>query len=357
MQRSERPSLQNSKRKSSSTHQSDKQQRLEQHGIHMKRSMLLSGESKRYCTELLEGDHAPEGCPCYPIDKIDNVLDRVGRLNESRLQRDVTPWVVPSAENLFFSGDTRLDFIGEEINTEWTRCEPMGLTRPKPDFTVGLQQSAFAAEELAKLENYGTLRSPFYFTPDLCFPFLICEAKTGRVGIEQAETQNIHSASIAIRALLDLYVTAFGRSHEKTKGLLERVLVFTVTHNNHIVKLYGHYAVERTNSSGADGDEATGDFEYFRYDFAMFSLDMFEGRDRFRAYNFVRNVYDKFAQQHLERVRDAVRCMQLPQYCTGLSFGASDMTLEDGQSQQSSEAITVRDNDGFRTPSEPVSSS
>ena len=168
---------------------------------------------------------------------------------------------------------------------------------------------------------------------------------------------NLHSASIAIRALLDLYVTAFGRSHEKTKGLLVRVLVFSVTHNNHIVKLYGHYAVERTNSKSADGDEAIGDFEYSRYDSAMFSLDMFEGRDRFKAYNFVRNVYDKFTPQHLERIRDAVRGMQLPQYRTGLSFGASDMTLEDGQSQQDSEAITVQDNDGFRTRNEPASSS
>lgn len=43
-----------------------------------------------------------------------------------------------------------------------------------------------------QVENYGTLQHPFYFTPSLCLPFLICEAKTGRSGIDLADTQNIH---------------------------------------------------------------------------------------------------------------------------------------------------------------------
>ena len=41
MQKSGRPSLPKSKRKSSSTHHSDKQQRLEHNGIHMRSSTLL----------------------------------------------------------------------------------------------------------------------------------------------------------------------------------------------------------------------------------------------------------------------------------------------------------------------------
>ncbi|OQN95145.1 hypothetical protein B0A48_18858 [Cryoendolithus antarcticus] len=177
-----------------------------------------------------------------------NLLDTLAIL-------DVTPWVVPSAENLFFSGVPGLDGIGGEINAEWVRCEPMGLSRPKPDFTVGLRRSAFRNEELEKLENYGTPQNPFYFTPDLSFPFLICEAKIGRIGIDQADTENIHSASIATKAIVSLYVAAFGREHEKTKALLGRVFVFTVSHNNRIVNLNGHYAVAGMNSSDDDGDD------------------------------------------------------------------------------------------------------
>nr|OQO22672.1 hypothetical protein B0A51_16500 [Rachicladosporium sp. CCFEE 5018] len=350
-------SLPKSKRKSSSTHHSGKEQRLEQNGIYMKSSTLLQRESKRFCDQLLEGDHEPIGYPCYPVDKIDDVLDRVHGLNEARLQRDVTPWVVPSAENLFFSGVAGLDGIGEEINAEWVRCEPMGLSRPKPDFTVGLRRSAFRNEELEKLENYGTPQNPFYFTPDLSFPFLICEAKTGRIGIDQADTQNIHSASIATKAIVSLYVAAFGREHEKTKDLLGRVLVFTVSHNNRMVNLYGHYAVAGMNSSDDDGDETVDSYQYFRYDIAMFSLSMYDGRERFRAYNFVRNLYDRFAPQHLERIREAVGSVQRPVPRTGLSFAASDIGLDEGSSQQGSEAIASQENVVFRTPSEPASAS
>ncbi|TKA31858.1 hypothetical protein B0A54_16598 [Friedmanniomyces endolithicus] len=348
-------SLPSSKRKSSSTHHSDKQQRLEQNGIHMKSSILLHRESKELCNQLLEGNHEPTGCPCYPVEKIDDVLDRIHSLNEARLQRDVTPWVVPSAENLSFSGAAGLECIGEEINTEWVRCQPMGLSRPKPDFAAGLRRSAFRTEELEKLENYSTPQKPFYFTPDICFPFLICEAKTGRIGIDQADTQNMHSASIATKAILSLYAATFGREHEKTQNLLGRILVFTVSHNNRIVNLYGHYAVANANGSNSDGDETADHFQYFRYDIAMFSLSMYEGRERFKAYNFARNVYATFAPQHLQRIREAVSSMQGPVPRTGLLFAASDITLDERDSQQGSEATGSQGNDGFRTPIEPAS--
>ncbi|KAK1808375.1 hypothetical protein LTR12_017266 [Friedmanniomyces endolithicus] len=346
----------NSKRKNSSTHHSEKQHRLEQHGIHMRASTLLQKQSKQFCEELLEGNLEPSGCPCYPVQSIEDVLERVHGLNEARLQRDIMPWVVPSAENLFFSGIPGLDVIGEELDSEWSRCEPMGLSRPKPDFTAGLRRSAFAAEDLEKLENYGTAQQPFYFTPNLCFPFLICEAKTGRIGIDLADTQNIHSASIATKAILSLYAATFGRHHEKTKDLLGRILVFTVSHNNRIVNLYGHYAVNGATSRDNSPGEATDSFQYFRYDIAMFSLGMHDGRDRFKAYNFVRNLYDTFAPQHLERIREAARFMQKPVTRTGLSFAASDITLDEEGSQHSSE-IASQEDQRFKTPSEPASAS
>ena len=36
-----------------------------------------------------------------------------------------------------------------------------------------------------------------FFTPDLYFPFLICEANMGPVGLEEAELHNVHSGSVA----------------------------------------------------------------------------------------------------------------------------------------------------------------
>ncbi|KAK0950109.1 hypothetical protein LTS01_025671, partial [Friedmanniomyces endolithicus] len=107
------------KRSSSSSHHSGRRQRLEENGIHMKTSGLLQSASKKLCNDLLAGEHSLDQHPCYPIERTDDVLERIHGLNEARLQRDVTPWVVPSAENLFFSGHKQLDYMGEEIQAEW----------------------------------------------------------------------------------------------------------------------------------------------------------------------------------------------------------------------------------------------
>ncbi|KAK0923178.1 hypothetical protein LTR29_018232, partial [Friedmanniomyces endolithicus] len=122
------------KRRSSSTHYSERQQRLEQNGVYMKTSALLQRASKQLCNDLLTGDRSPDQHPWYPVERTNEVLERLHVLNEARLQRDVTPWLVPSAEHLYFSGCAEFGYIGEEIQAEWKRCEPMGGSRPKPDF-------------------------------------------------------------------------------------------------------------------------------------------------------------------------------------------------------------------------------
>ncbi|KAK3669118.1 hypothetical protein LTR78_011016 [Recurvomyces mirabilis] len=257
------------------------------------------------------------------------------------------PWVVPSAENLHFSGVIDRDYIGEEVDTEWIRCQTMGSSRSKPDFAAGLKISAFSGEEDTKLQNYCTAQRPYVFTPDLAFPFLICKAKTGRIGLDNADTQNIHSASIATRAILSLYTSTFGIDHETTKDLFGRILVFNVFHNNRVVNLYGHYAVP----DGAVGKES---FTYFRHDIAMFSLTLYGGKERFRPYNFVRKLYEEFGPQHLARIRQAVQSMPKPTARTGLSFAASDVTLGEGGSQTDSEIASQAD-EAFKLPNEPAS--
>ncbi|KAK3614465.1 hypothetical protein LTR22_027769, partial [Elasticomyces elasticus] len=97
-------------------------------GIHMRTSGLLQSASNKLCNDLLAGEHSLDQHPCYPIERTDDVLERIHALNEARLQRDVTPWVIPSAANMFFSGHKQLDYMGEEIQAGWVRCEPMGVS-------------------------------------------------------------------------------------------------------------------------------------------------------------------------------------------------------------------------------------
>ncbi|KAK0836804.1 hypothetical protein LTS02_018073 [Friedmanniomyces endolithicus] len=199
----------------------------------------------------------------------------------------------------------------------------MGVSRPKPDFTVGLRRTAFQNDELRKLENYATPQGPFYLTPDFCSPFLMCEAKTGRIGIDQADTQNIHSASIAVRAMFKPYYAAYGADHDRTKALTGQILTFSVSHNNRLVNLYGHYAI-----AGSSNENSAESLQFFRHDIAMFGLMMYDGRERYNSYNFIRNLYDKFGPEHLRRIQDAVGQMPSPAQRTGLSFAASDMGLD-----------------------------
>ena len=261
----------------------------------MKSSSLIQKSSKDLCHDLIEGDRQPTQHCLFPPEQLLTVLERVQGLNEGRIQRDVTPWVVPSAEVLFYCGELDANIIGDEVNAEWSRCATMGSTRPKPDYAAGLLPSAFTKDEIQKLRNYASPTRSVFFTPDLCFPFLICEVKTGEQGFNQADRQNIHSASIAVKGVIELFKTAFGDNSERVKDLYGQVLVFTVSHDNDRVCLYGHYAVN------TEADE----LQYYRYQIALISLSAQDGADKYMAYNFVRNVYDIFAPMHQKRIRDA----------------------------------------------------
>ncbi|KAK8196786.1 hypothetical protein M8818_006953 [Zalaria obscura] len=343
-----------SKRKSSSTHHSVRLRGLKKNRIFMALPVSLETQSLELCNDLLEGDRRPEDRPSYPLERTGDVLMRASEMNEARLQRDVTPLLVPSAEHLFFSGDTQLHYVGEEIQAEWVRCEAMGSTRPRPDFAVGLRWTAFEDGELGKLENYATPGTPFLFTHNLAFPFLICELKTGQAGMENADLQNIHSGSIAVRAILSLYHAAYGKNHVKARGLLGQILVFSVCHNNEQVNIYGHYAVANNSSNGHD--DALENLRYSRHGIALFSLTIGQGKDRFKSHNFIRNLYDKFAPEHLKRIKDAVGHLPSVQPRTGSSFATSDLAMDhESGSQQGSEVSDVQEGSGFRTPGAPAS--
>lgn len=337
-----------SKRESSSVHYADRLERLAENGIYMRASALMERSSKDLCHKFLAGDRTPSRFPCYPPEQIFNVIDRIYSLNEARVQRDVTPWVVPSAENLYFSGETIPDYIGEEIQAEWTGCATMGSTRPKPTYTAGLLRSAFTEEEIKKLQNYASFERLFSFTPNLCFPFLMCEAKAGVKGTDEADLQNLHSASIAVRAIIELYKAAFGtKDPARVNGLYGQVLAFSVSHNSRQVNLYGHYAVL--------GDDSARTLKFDCYDIDIIGLTMNDGDDKYKPYNFILNIYETFAQKFREMIKTAVAFLSLPAKRTGLSFAASDLALEEMDSQQDFRVDTSQDDRVFKTPTEPAS--
>lgn len=66
-----------------------------------------------------------------------------------------------------------------------------------------------------------------------------------------------------------------------------------------MVRIYGHYAriqEDRTPS--------------YCYGIHKFHLTALDGKEKWTAYAFTKNLYDKFLRSHLERIRSAIN--QLP---------------------------------------------
>ena len=152
-----------------------------------------------------------------------------------------------------------------------------------------------------RFRNYGITPRPQGQYSSLLtsvFHSLSAEVKAGEQGLSNADRQNIHSASITVKGVLELFKAAFGDGSKRVRDLYGQVLVFTVSHDNDSVRLYGHYATIN------EADE----LNIYRYNIAMISLSAKDGADRFVAYNFVRNVCDKFAPAHRRRIQDIIRC-------------------------------------------------
>lgn len=215
------------------------------------------------------------------------------------------PWIVPSAEDLYFLGELGTDYLADEYDALWDKCNLMGSTQPKPDYTAGLSCNAFSEEEMHKLENYARPSHPFRVTANLLFPFLVCEVESDNMGLNRADRQNIHSASIAVRAIIMLYREAFNQvAPNRVSDLFGTILTFTITHDNDRVLIYGHYAVAASDRPDT--------LKFYRYPIALFSLSIRDCKDSNKPYNFVYNVYERFAPQHLKRIKDAVAGLASP---------------------------------------------
>ncbi|RMD40941.1 hypothetical protein DV735_g4211, partial [Chaetothyriales sp. CBS 134920] len=259
-------------------------------GVYMdelKGRSLVAESSKALCASLLKKQHP------------------VQNRNEGRVYRDLTPLLVPSPALLSVSGvqGQSLDNIAEEISVEWSRCKTLGGPKPKPDFALGISPAAFNEEESAKLENYASFERLARFTDNIFFPFLLCEVKCGNEAINRADRQNMHSSSMAVRAIVKL-LQSLG-DHNDANDLNGQILVFSISHDNERVKIYGHFPI--LSSSGK-----TTTTTCYRFPVASFVLNFDGSQGWKKTADFVREVYKTFVPAHLQRIRDALAQMDDP---------------------------------------------
>jgi hypothetical protein len=75
------------------------------------------------------------------------------------------------------------------------------------------------------------------------------------------------------------------------KELHREILAFSISHDHRAVRIYGHYPV-------IDGNKTT----FYRHPIHTFDFTALDGKDKWTAYKFTKNVYDIWMPTHFKRI-------------------------------------------------------
>ncbi|MCJ1309554.1 hypothetical protein MMC25_003214 [Agyrium rufum] len=263
---------------------------LETLGIYIRKDGEdITDGSKLLCQKLLKTKQTlPQGT-LFEDKLFKATWAAVQNRNECRVIRDLAQLIVPSAENLAIRGAKHLEGLIETLNEGWSNSVPILGPRPQPDYGVGFKRTSFNKDQLLLLEpfvgNYDHL-SLFAATYDMFLPFLTAEVKCGTGELEVADRQNAHSMAVGLTGLVELF-----RLVGREKELHGEVNYFSISHNDHFVTIYGHYAM-------INGMETT----FHRCKIYSFDFTALDGKEKWSAYTFVKNIYDLWVPAHFERI-------------------------------------------------------
>ena len=276
----------------------------------------ITDKSKELCRNLLYSAQTIPQDSIFHDDRFRKACEKIQNRNEARVIQDITRLIVPSAETLATYGAIGLEHLIEGVNQGWSKVIPITDTRPQPDYSVGFQGSAFTDEQLQKLKALsGGIADFSYFMAmrRMYFPFLTCEVKCGAVALDIADRQNAHSMTCAVKAVIELYMYAkWDEKFDWRKELNREILGFSISHDDKGVRIYGHYPV-------LEGDKTT----FYRHSIHSFDFKVLDGKEKWTAYKFTKNVYEKWVPKHLKRITKAVDNIPVD-----LNFGVSSTSFD-----------------------------
>ena len=267
---------------------------LEVKGSYMRDSDLdVTEDSRKLCQNLLQFEQDVPQDSLFRHDMFRKTCQNIRNRNEAMVIRDIGLLIVPSAQTLATYSATHLNCLYESVNEGWNSAVTFLGTRPQPDYSVGFRRSAFTEEQLEKLVPFvgeigSKLQSYFMTTTRMYFPFLTCEVKCGALDV--ADRQNAHSMTIAVRAIVELF-----RLVKREKELDREILAFSISHDDSSVRNYGHYPV-------IEGDKAT----FYRHTINKFDFTDLEGKEKWTAYKFTKNVYYYHSKKLNQMIRSAI---------------------------------------------------
>lgn len=295
---------------------------LEAKGSYLKESSLaISKTSKSWCMKLMTSEQTVPENSLFRDDIFTRTCERIADRNEARVVKDIARLLVPSAENLATYGAGHLDHLIENVDEIWSECIPFEGPKPKPDYSVGFTRSSFTEEQYSKLSPFiGTPWDTSFFaaTNRMCFPFLTCESKCGAAAFQIADRQNAHSMTVAVRGIVELF-----RLVKREQEIHQEILAFAISHDSSFIKIFGHYPI-------IDGEKTT----FFRHEIHQFGFQGLDGRDKWTAYKFTKNLYDHWMPMHLQRISSAIDLLPL-----GVNFEVSQSDLQFSETSELSRGL------------------
>lgn len=204
----------------------------------------------------------------------------------------------------------------KSLNEGWNNSIPLTSTRPQPDYSIGFRRNAFTEDQLAKLSPFisdfiAGDQSLFMAMSYIYFPFLTCEVKCGAAALDIADRQNVHSITLAVRAIVELF-----RAVNREDKVNRQILTFSISHDYRSVRIYGHYPAIASNNT-----------KYYRHSIHTHDFTTLYGRDKWTAYRFTKNVYDLWMPKHFENV-----CSAIDQLPSDLDFDVPPLSKATGLS-------------------------
>ena len=189
---------------------------------------------------------------------------------------------------------------------------PFYSPRPQPDYSIRFGRSAFTVDQLEKLKPFvseviDTFTTYYMATWQMYFPFLTCEVKCGAAALDVADRQNAHSMTLAVRGVVELF-----RLVKREKELDREILAFSISHDDRTVRIYGYYPV-------IDGPKTT----FYRHPIKEFSFTSEDGKEKWTAYKFTKNVYNIWMPTHIKRI-----CSVIDELPPNINFEVSELQSE-----------------------------
>ncbi len=150
--------------------------------------------------------------------------------------------------------------------------------------------------------------------------------------------------TLAVRGVVELFrlVNREGQLHQK-------ILAFSISHNDEVVRIFGHYPI-------IDGDKTT----FYHHPIKKFNFTSEEGKDKWTAYRFTKNIYNVWMPDHHKLICSAIEeipedvnfGVSLDNLFTSIASADNELKLPDSQEITAS-APSSQDNVGFKKPKLP----